>query len=218
MNYLISYTQTAVRLNQSGTLLIIAVSLLIVTICFIYLWFYAVKKNRQYHSILKNTKAQLEQYEMELETVKKTVEQLQNEKEELYTQIDDYKLQINEFNLTVEKQHDRVINEMTLTKLLLEDISKLVHKKLPKKRDYIESLNKIDVQYISTLKNLYDENLSVPYIKYCVCFAIGMDIGDVSECFSIEQSSVHMARYRLKKKFGLNNHDDLDVFLRSQVS
>ena len=75
-------------------------------------------------------------------------------------------------------------------------------------------LKMIDKQYISKLKNSYNGNLSIPYLKYCICFAIGMEIGEVSECFSIEQSSVHMVRYRLKKKFGLDNNGDLDVFLR----
>jgi HEPN domain-containing protein len=98
--------------------------------------------------------------------------------------------------------------------MFMDDIVKLIHKKLPKKNEYIELLKRIDGQYISTLKNIYAGNLSIPYIKYCICFAIGMEIGEVSECFSIEQSSVHMVRYRLKKKFGLNNSEDLDVFLR----
>ena len=75
-------------------------------------------------------------------------------------------------------------------------------------------LKNIDGQFITALKNSYNGNLSVPYIKYCTCFAIGLEIGEVSECFSIEQSSVHMVRYRLKKKFELDNNDDLDVFLR----
>ena len=98
--------------------------------------------------------------------------------------------------------------------LFMDDIVKLIHKKLSKKSEYIDLLKRIDGQYITTLKNAYAGNLSIPYIKYCICFAIGMEIGEFSECFSIEQSSVHMVRYRLKKKFGLNNNEDLDVFLR----
>ena len=213
---------TIILLNQSGIWFIFAIFLLILSICIFCLWFSSIKKNTIYRSLLvqkeieeQTTKMQLEKYEKEFESIKNTVSQLQIENEELYTQINEYEQRINEYNLTIEKQHDKVINEATLNNLLLEDIVKLVNKKLPKKREYVELLDRVDVKFISTLKSLHDENLSIPYIKYCICFAIGMDIGDVSECFSIEQSSVHMARYRLKKKFGLNNHDDLDVFLRS---
>lgn len=225
---------------QSITLLIITAILLVGVIALLCLWFYALKKNSQRRSALiraekeetelnlrineeQAIKAQLEKYEilldshvkeMELEGKNKALQQLLKEKDALNRQIEDYTQKINEFELINEKQQEQMKDGNTLSLMFIEDVVKLVSKKLSKKSEYIELLKRIDSQYVATLRSSYLGNISIPYIKYCICFAIGMQIGEVSACFSIEQSSVHMVRYRLKKKFGLNNADDLDVFLR----
>ncbi len=225
---------------KSTTMLIIVAFLLIATMGLLSLWFYTVKKNIKRRSALikaekeetelnlkikeeQAVKAQLEKYEvlsdyrlkeMELEGKNKVMEQLLNDKKDLDKQIEAYTQKINEYEQSNDRKQELIKDEVPLNHIIIEDITKLINKKLPKKKDYIESLNDIDGQYISALKSSYNGNLSVPYIKYCICFSIGMEIGDVSECFSIEQSSVHMVRYRLKKKFGLDNNDDLDVYLR----
>ena len=228
---------------QSTTMLIITAILLIGVIALLCLWFYAMKKNALRRSILINAekeeaelnlkikeeqaiKTQLEKYEilsdfhikeMELEGKNKVMEQLIKDKEALDKQIEDYTERINEYELKNEKYQDQTKDENYINLMFVDDIAKLINKKLSKKNQYLELLHHINGHYIYTLRSLYNGNLSVPYIKYCVCFAIGMEITEVSECFSIEQSSVHMVRYRLKKKFGLNNNDDLDVFLRKMV-
>ena len=224
---------------KSTTMFIVAAVLLIATIVLLFLWFYTVKKNIRRRSVLINAekeeaelnlkikeeqavKAQLEKYEvlsdyrlkeMELEGKNKAMEQLVTDKEDLDKSIEAYRQKINEYERNIGNKQEQA-NEDPLNNIILEDIDKLINKKLRKKNDYIEMLERIDGQYIFNLKNSYNGNLSIPYIKYCICFAIGMEIGEVSECFSIEQSSVHMVRYRLKKKFELDNNDDLDVFLR----
>ncbi|HCC52943.1 MAG TPA: hypothetical protein DEQ30_13575 [Porphyromonadaceae bacterium] len=225
---------------KSTSMLILIALLLVTAIVLLWLWFYTAKKSIKRRSALikaekeeaelnlkikeeQAVKAQLEKYEvlsdyhikeMELDGKNKAMEQLLKDKEILDRQIEAYTQKINEYERINDKRQESDKTNEPLNKLVTEDIARLITKKLPDKKDYIESLGRIDEQYISVLKNAYNGNLSVPYIKYCVCFAIGMEIGEVSECFSIEQASVHMVRYRLKKKFGLDNNDDLDVFLR----
>jgi hypothetical protein len=225
---------------KSISMLILIAIMLVVTMALLCLWFYTAKKSIKRRSALikaekeevelnlkikeeQAVKAQLEKYEvlsdcrlkeMELEGKNKTMEQLLKDKELLDKQIESYMQKINEYERINDKKQEYIKSEEPLNRLVIEDIKKLINKKLSDKKDYIESLNHLDEQYISLLKHAYNGNLSIPYIKYCVCFVIGMEIGEVSECFSIEQSSVHMVRYRLKKKFELDNNDDLDVFLR----
>jgi len=122
-----------------------------------------------------------------------------------------------ENNLNNEKQQEELKVGSREKMIFLNDIIKLINKNLPKKNEYVDLLNRIDRPYFKRLESLYNGNLSVHYLKYCVCFAIGMKIDEVSECFSIEQSSVHMIRYRLKKKFGLSINDDLDLFLQKGI-
>ena len=225
---------------QSSTLLIIAAILLVGIIVLLGIWFFAMKKNSTRRAALikaekeevelklkikdeQAIKAQLEQYEIlsdfrikeiELEGKNKAMEQLSKDKELLDRQVEEYTKKITEYELNNEKNQDSENDENQLKLLFIDDIVKLINKKLTKKSEYVELIRQIDNNYINSLRGLYNGNLSVSYLKYCICFAIGMEISEVSECFSIEQSSAHMVRYRLKKKFGLHNNEDLDVFLR----
>ncbi|MDR2774457.1 MAG: hypothetical protein LBC19_06895 [Tannerella sp.] len=100
--------------------------------------------------------------------------------------------------------------------VIVEDLKRLINKQLKNslKNEYIRNIERLSDSYIETFRKKCNESLSVSYLKYCVCFAVGIGIAEVAECFCIELSSVHMIRYRLKKKFGLRNDDDLDLFLQ----
>jgi hypothetical protein len=224
------------RIKSAGMLMPVTL-LLVVASVLLWRWFYTVKKSTkrclalikaekeeaELHLKIKEeeaVKAQSEKQkalsdcrlkDMELESRNRAIEQLLKEKEILNGQIEAYRQRINEYERINGEKQD---SEDPLNKLVTEDIARLITKKLPDKKDYIESLGRMDERYISVLKNAYNGNLSIPYIKYCVCFAAGMEIGEVATCFSIEQASVHILRYRLKKRFGLDNNDDLDIFLR----
>jgi hypothetical protein len=228
------------QIKSIGMLILVAI-LLITAIVLLWLWFYAAKKSIKRRSALlraekeeaelnlkikeeQAVKEHLEKYEvllsdyhskeMELEGKNKAKLQLLEDKKVLDKQIEAYMRKINEFERLNDRKQESVRSGESLNKSVKDDITQLIARKLQDRKDYSESLDRMGEQYISALKKAYCGNLSVPYIKYCVCFAIGMAIGEVSECFSIEQASVHMVRYRLKKKFGLDNNDDLDVFLR----
>lgn len=51
----------------------------------------------------------------------------------------------------------------------------------------------------------------------CACIYLGISTTDVAEIRTIAPSSVNMSRYRLKKKFGLTAHDDLDVYIQTSL-
>jgi len=39
-------------------------------------------------------------------------------------------------------------------------------------------------------------------MKYIICFAIDMEVQDMSLLFNVEPASIYTVRYRIKKKFG----------------
>jgi len=39
-------------------------------------------------------------------------------------------------------------------------------------------------------------------MKYIICFAIEMEVQDMSLLFNVEPASIYTVRYRIKKKFG----------------
>ncbi|MDR3267365.1 MAG: hypothetical protein LBT24_07345, partial [Tannerella sp.] len=138
-------------------------------------------------------------------------EQLRKEKEMLDKKVEDYRQSIEAFELLTEKSFGEN-NE--LQKKIIEEITPQIKKYLPEHEDYIKHIEYIKPSFIDTIMNVIDGNLSKQYLKYCICFAIGMSIKDVSDCCFIEQSSVHMIRYRLKKKIKLGNDDDIDLYLK----
>jgi hypothetical protein len=165
-------------------------------------------------------KAQLEKFEvlsdfhlkeMELVGMTKDLEQLYKDKEALDRQVELYRQKVEAYE-SLEEQDGRT--NVDVLNVIKEDVKRLLLKYIPDSDIYIQNLDALDESYIDALCEKSAENLSVSYLKYCVCFAIGMEISEVAECFHIEQSSVHMIRYRLKKKFKLGNDDDLGIFLQ----
>jgi hypothetical protein len=153
--------------------------------------------------------------ETELRQKSKELDQLRQEKEALDRQAELYRQKVNVYeSITTDKEPDS-----DTQRVIAEDLKRLLDRQPESfSRDgYIHNLEHLDKSCVEILRRESPENLSVPYLKYCICFAIGMGISDVAGYFCIEPTSVHMIRYRLKKKFGLGNEDDLDLFLRNHA-
>ena len=153
----------------------------------------------------------------ELELIGKTkdLEQLYKDKEELDMQVELFRQKVETF----EEQIDKEIHESSdLQYVITEDLRRLFSRQQSEYGKYFEKLEKLHKSYIDAINTRSNGSLSLSYLKYCVCFALGMGSNEVAECFNIEQTSVHMVRYRLKKKFGLTNDDDLNQFLQEQLT
>ena len=167
-------------------------------------------------------KTQLERYdvlsdfylkEMELIGKTKDLEQLCLDRESLDQQVELFRQKVESYEIN-EAKAEQTNNDVQ--NVIVEDVKRVIVRSMPNGNAYINNIDFLNKSYVAVLNERSDGALSVSYLKYCVCFGIGMSISDVAECFNIEQSSVHMIRYRLKKKFGLNNDDDLGAFLQSQ--
>lgn len=154
--------------------------------------------------------------EMELIGKSKELEQLEHEKRELDKQVERFAEKIAEYECSMQMQQTDQ-KDLSIYTIVKEDIEQLICKHACDTADYIQNLNIINETYVGSLKEKHEGPISVQYIKYCVCFAIGMEIQEVAACFSIEQASVHGLRYRLKKKFRLGPDDNLELFLKSLI-
>jgi hypothetical protein len=166
-------------------------------------------------------KALLEKYEvlsdfylkeMELMGKNKALEELESEKKKLDEQVELFARKTAEYENIMFSN----TKGLPICDVLKEDMEMLISKRLKDKKDYVEKLSGINEAYIAFIREKYEGNISIHYIKYCICFAIGMEIGEVADCFSIEPASVHGLRYRLKKNFGLGQDDSLEDFLLSE--
>ncbi len=151
--------------------------------------------------------------ELEIEGKESELNELNTIREHLDKEIEVYSQKLKEYERHVEEEHQS--RKRTLAKPLVDEMSFLVKKRIHNysEYNYLEKLQLISNNFISQLESISRGSISSNYLKYCICFAINMEIKDVAECFCVEQSSVHMVRYRLKKKLTLNNNDDLNVFL-----
>ena len=80
---------------------------------------------------------------------------------------------------------------------------------------YIRKVDEMDDALLINLEKLSAGKLSPLYIRYCICFIIGMSIKDVADCFCVEVSTVHIIRHRLKQRLKLNKDEDLDVYFKN---
>jgi hypothetical protein len=174
----------------------------------------------------QTVKMQLEKYEvlsdfhlkeMELIGKSKDLDQLRQDKEALDKQVELYRQKVDAYEWRINTDKDC---DYDTHNIIIEDLKHLIKKQLeaPLSDEYIGNIERINKSFVETLREKSGETLSISYLKYCICFAVGIGIAEVAECFCIEPSSVHMIRYRLKKKFGLGNDDDLGLFLQKYAA
>jgi len=151
--------------------------------------------------------------EMELIEKSKDFDLLYMDKEYLDKEVTRYRQKMEAYELMADKEKDANVDTFNV---IMEDIKRLLNK-LPEsalKNEYLHQLNGINKSFIDILRKKSEGNLSLSYLKYCICFAIGMSISEVANLFSIEPSSVYMIRYRLRKNIKLGNDNDLGLFFK----
>jgi len=74
-----------------------------------------------------------------------------------------------------------------------------------KEKEYIQQLSELDIEMLEQGYLTSDEKISNMDMKYIICFAMDMDVKDMSLLFNVEPASIRTVRYRIKKKFGKKN-------------
>jgi len=151
--------------------------------------------------------------ELEIEGKDSELEELRHNKQKLDVDIQMYSEKLKRYEEDVEKEHQN--SRTILAKPVVEEIKEMIIKRLSPESIYISRLDAISNAFLNQLQIISQGSISVAYLKYCICFTIGMNLKDVTECFCVEPSSIHMVRYRLKKKLKLDNNDDLNIYLKN---
>jgi rRNA maturation endonuclease Nob1 len=74
-----------------------------------------------------------------------------------------------------------------------------------KKTAYIQQLSELDMEMLEKGYLATHEKLTNLDMKYIICFAMDMDVNDISLLFNIGSNSIYVIRYRIKRKFGTDN-------------
>jgi ligand-binding sensor domain-containing protein len=82
--------------------------------------------------------------------------------------------------------------------------------------EFNANFNRIHEGFADSLKSRFSE-LTNNDLRLCALYRIGIQTKDIAEAMGISQTSVKMARYRLRKKLGLTPEEDISEFLQKIV-
>lgn len=104
----------------------------------------------------------------------------------------------SEFNINkVVKEENWMDNEFEKAKFRIQELHP----------NFFNNLNQKSVQKLTSLD-----------LKYCAYLYLGMETKQIANLLNVEPKSVRMTKYRLKKKFNLDENTDLDVFFQQTIS
>jgi DNA-binding CsgD family transcriptional regulator len=167
--------------------------------------------------VLKNKKALAD---AELEKSKLQEERLKKEIQYKSKQLTTHALNMMQKNTLMQEIQEELVSVSkkanSENKPVLNRIKMLIKKNLRSEKDW--DLFKLYFEDVN--KNFYDElgklspELTSNDIKLCALLKLNMNIKESASVLNIEPASVKTARYKLRKKLGLQPADDLIEFIR----
>lgn len=170
----------------------------------------------------KSARMRLEKYEalleshfkdMEIEGKEKELEDLKTAKNKIEEEINSYIQKTQKYESYLDKVKENLDDKSV--DVLYKDVKQLLRERLSHNSEsVITEVDKIDESFFVQIEKDSEGTISAMYLKYCICFALEMNIADIADCFSVEASTIRMARYRIKQKLNLSKDENLDIYLR----
>lgn len=113
--------------------------------------------------------------------------------QQLQTQLSDANININQ----VVREQNRVDNDFEKIRFTIQELHP----------DFFKNINEKSRQKLTPLD-----------LKYCAYIYLGMDTKQIANLLNVEPKSVRMTKYRLKKKFGLDENMALNTFFQGILS
>jgi ATP-dependent 26S proteasome regulatory subunit len=163
-------------------------------------------KKRSFRQTIYESVLLAELKQNELEQNLKEKERLQQQYDKLEKQARQSKQKAESYNeeLNYIKQQLAQKPSKAMIEKLTAWISNSIMEK-SRKNFYIRQLSELDVDTLEQGWLTANEKISNMDMKYIICFAIDMEVQDMSLLFNVEPSSIYIVRYRIKKKFGDGN-------------
>ncbi|MCL2510598.1 MAG: hypothetical protein FWF09_00950 [Bacteroidales bacterium] len=186
------------------TLTICLIAVLLIALLF-FIRLYRLRRKHLKQTVYESALL-AEMKQTELEQNQKEKECLQQQYDTLEAQVKQNKQKAEPHIAELERLKQQL--EQKLTKTLIGKLSELISKSViekSKKDLYLHQLSELDVDVLEQGYLSAEEKISTMDMKYIVCFAIEMDVKDMSLLFNVEPGSIRTVRYRIKKKFGEKN-------------
>ena len=77
-----------------------------------------------------------------------------------------------------------------------------------------QNFDRVEEHFFSTLSEKYPD-LTASDLKFCALLRLNMSTKEIADALNLSTRGVESARYRLRKKFKLNQGDSLTAFIHS---
>jgi ligand-binding sensor domain-containing protein len=114
------------------------------------------------------------------------------------------------------KLRDALRNPGTENLRDFRNLLKLINQNFSSEKEWAEfhvNFNRVHQGFAESLKSRF-RDLTLNDLRLCALYRVGIPSKDIAEAMGISQTSVKMARYRLRKKLGLNPEEDISEFLQ----
>ena len=205
----IKLIQDEKELSQRANLFLTIILALTALLAVAIVWF--MRRINQRNKLLLQTQQELARSAEVQKQLKE--QQLQNEIEFKESQLSALTLQMlqkSELLLELKEKYD---DESQSNKV--SGIDKIITKAMNQEKDWVdfnlhfESMNK---NFYSRLKQNYPD-ISPNDLKICALIKLNLSIKEMAGILNISPDSVKTARYRLRKKLGMNTEDNLTNFI-----
>ena len=161
--------------------------------------------------------SELEKYEalIDIHFKGQELKLLIQQKEKLEEQILEQTKELKKFETQFQKIQTRLSSQPISD--FLDEVKQQILSKLgdnERTAAYLQEMDKMDETLFLQLDKQCDGKLSPAYLRYCICFFIDMSLKDIADCLCVEVSTVHIARYRLKRRLKLGKDEDLNFYFK----
>ncbi|SHF79991.1 tetratricopeptide repeat protein [Pedobacter caeni] len=181
-----------------------------------------------YGKLRSRQRKKAEQAALKQQEIEKVLEHTVLDKKALHERLDFNHIELKNYALYIAHRNDLVVKFIEdlggLDKTAAAEIPHQLHKLVNKfKYDinlekYVEDFNlKVETQYQDFFYNLQQKfpHLSQNERRLCAQIRLSLSIKEIATLNNISVKSAEMARYRLRKHFGLQPNDNLNDYLKS---
>ncbi|MGE8554134.1 MAG: helix-turn-helix transcriptional regulator [Chryseobacterium jejuense] len=183
---------------------------------------------RSYHyklrySIIREKKLNTEKHEAEVLVKLQEEEQARLKVEQELLTLRQQKLQSEVLASQLHIQHKNEVLQQLQTQLSDRDIniSQVVKEQNRLDNDFEKirfTIQELHPDFFKNINEKAKQKLTPLDLKYCAYIYLGMDTKQIANLLNVEPKSVRMTKYRLKKKFGLDENMALDNFFQGIFS
>lgn len=183
---------------------------------------------RSYHfklrySIERENKLDTEKHEAEMQIKLQEEEQARLKAEQELLTLQQQKLQSEVLASQLHIQHKNEVLQQLQTQLSDKDINihQVVRGENRVDNDFEKirfTIQELHPDFFKNINEKAKQKLTTLDLKYCAYLYLGMDTKQIANLLSVEPKSVRMTKYRLKKKFGLDENTALESFFQGVFS